>query len=52
MRIEDHLQHAAESFNHPDMDIFLETTIDRQAYILHCFRAAKQALGFTGMDRL
>jgi hypothetical protein len=25
--------------NHLDMDIFLETTIDGQAYILHCFNA-------------
>jgi hypothetical protein len=24
--------------NHLDLDIFIETTIDGQAYILHCFR--------------
>jgi hypothetical protein len=24
--------------NHLDMEIFLETTIDGQAYLLHCFR--------------
>jgi hypothetical protein len=42
----------AGSLNHPDVDIFLEMTIDRQVYILHCFRVAKQAIGPTGMDRL